>query len=326
MRRIITNKTARIDSILLADAFENFLRSKAAQNLSKATISCYSHSFKYYEAAVRENINRIYETYLQEEPPQYLTLDEALNIEQIETWVSNMLKEGKKPTSINHYIRDIRTFANWCADRDYINPIKKIKLIKQQEPLPKCFSDEELKAILRKPKREANFVEWRNWAIANFGLDTGFRAASICNIKLSDIDFKNKTIALTYSKTNIANYIGLSGMLEKVLREYIFRYGAFIRDNSPLFPTSANTKLTSESLSHSFNKYCKERGSETTSVHSLRHSFARNYIRNGGNMAKLQKILGHSTMEMTRKYVALFGEDIKEDFDRFSPLNNIACW
>jgi integrase/recombinase XerD len=47
------------------------------------------------------------------------------------------------------------------------------------------------------------------------------------------------------------------------------------------------------------------------------------WVKNNGSEIKLQKILGHSTLDMTRRYVKLFAEDIKEDFDEFSPLDTI---
>ena len=65
------------------------------------------------------------------------------------------------------------------------------------------------------------------------------------------------------------------------------------------------------------------RGVTKTSLHLFRHTFAKNYILAGGGMAQLQAILGHSTMDMTRRYVNLYGQDIQKDFNRFNPLNNL---
>ena len=53
------------------------------------------------------------------------------------------------------------------------------------------------------------------------------------------------------------------------------------------------------------------------------YAFARGWIKNNGNTFALQKMLGHSTLDMTRKYVNLFNEDIKEDFDSYNPLDNL---
>ena len=58
-----------------------------------------------------------------------------------------------------------------------------------------------------------------------------------------------------------------------------------------------------------------------TSIHLFRHTFAKNWIMGGGDIFRLQKILGHSTLDMVKQYVAIFGGDLKRDYDRFSALD-----
>ena len=54
-----------------------------------------------------------------------------------------------------------------------------------------------------------------------------------------------------------------------------------------------------------------------------RHTFAKNWILNGGDIFRLQKILGHSTMDMVKNYVEMFDDDLKRDFETFNPLDNM---
>jgi integrase/recombinase XerD len=60
-----------------------------------------------------------------------------------------------------------------------------------------------------------------------------------------------------------------------------------------------------------------------TSLHLFRHTFAKNYVLAGGGMPQLQAILGHKTLDMTRKYINLYSKDIHQDFNRLNPLNNV---
>ncbi|MCL2697847.1 MAG: tyrosine-type recombinase/integrase, partial [Oscillospiraceae bacterium] len=57
--------------------------------------------------------------------------------------------------------------------------------------------------------------------------------------------------------------------------------------------------------------YNRNRGVEKTSIHLFRHIFAKNWIMNGGDIFRLQKILGHSSLEMVKEYVSMLGVDIK---------------
>ena len=185
------------------------------------------------------------------------------------------------------------------------------------------FTDDELKALLEKPNKSDCFSTWRTWAIVNWVLATGNRASTICDIRLNDVDYSSKEIYIRYTKNKRAQIIPLSPSLELVLKEYtkIWRYDA--DENGWLFPNVCEEKLSTNALRHSFAKYCNERGVSKTNIHGLRHNFAKGWVRNNGNMFVLQKVLGHSTLEMARKYVRLFSEDIKEDFDKFAPLDTI---
>lgn len=90
-----------------------------------------------------------------------------------------------------------------------------------------------------------------------------------------------------------------------------------------LFPSIGDEKLTVTALYRAFVDYATKRGCVNHTIHGLRHNFAKGWVKNNGNMFALQKILGHSTLDMTKRYVKLFSEDIKEDYDKFSPLDTI---
>lgn len=190
--------------------------------------------------------------------------------------------------------------------------------------MPKIFTDTEVKLLLQKPVNVMDFVEWRNWVVVNWVMATGNRASTICNVQIGDIDFDSKQIYLRHTKSKKLQVIPLSSSLAKVLKNYIKTYRHGEPDDSWLFCNIANDKMTVETLGHSFGKYCKERGVERTNLHGLRHYFATFWIRNGGSGDKLQRALGHSTYNMTQRYISLVDKDLAEDFDNFTPLDNFS--
>lgn len=310
MAKRVVKRSAGKREFFLKEAFEEFIAEKEARNLSASTLRNYRQSFElfcdFFEFEEDTSINAVSMTHIYK--------------------YSNTLKvEGVRPSSINHYLRDLRAFFNWAADPDrrYIDTPLRIKEVEVQEEKPKDFSEEDIMALLEKPRRNDSFVEWRTWAVVNWVLATGNRAATVCEVRLDDISFSKKEIVLRHTKNKKAQIVPMSSSLETVLKEYT----RFWRREAPiggfLFPNVGEEQLTTNALRLSFGRYCEDRGVEQTNIHGLRHSFARGWVKNNGNMYALQSMLGHSSLDMTRKYVKLYGEDLKEDFDKFNPLDNL---
>lgn len=62
---------------------------------------------------------------------------------------------------------------------------------------------------------------------------------------------------------------------------------------------------------------------EKTSIHLYRHTFAKKWILAGGDIFRLQKILGHSSLDVVKEYVEMFTNDLQKDFDKFNALEQI---
>lgn len=290
----------------IQDAFKEFINEKQCKNLTPSSIRCYEKTFQFFM--------------------NFFEFDEHTPIQEVNNnlfkqWAMSLIDDGLKPTSINKYMRDCKVFCNWCIEAGYLNNPIKIEMMKVQEAAVKSFPEEDLIAITAKPNNPNDFVEWRTWAIIQWVLATGNRASTVCNVHIGDIDFRNREIVLSHTKNKKAQIIPLSRTLEAIIKDYMktWRYGADSDDY--LFPNIGNDFLTPEALTHSFAKYCKARGSSHTNIHGLRHSFALNWIRNGGNQFKLQKILGHSTLDMTLRYVNLVTDDLKDGYDDFSTFD-----
>lgn len=156
-------------------------------------------------------------------------------------------------------------------------------------------------------------------------MGTGNRIDTIINVRIGDVYFGKGEIFIRAQKNKKAFSIPLDRHLSFVLKEYIKMWRNDATDNDYLFCNVYGEQLTTKALQHSIAKYNRSRGVERTSVHAFRHTFARYFVINsGGDVFKLQKILGHSSLEMTRKYVNLFDADLKKDYDDISPLSKIS--
>lgn len=243
MKRTI-KKSATADSINLMEAFAEFIEEKEAQNKSAATIHNYKQSFEKYCA--------------------FNEFDDNTGIEEADQkaflhWVNTMAQD-LTPTTVNHYLRDVRTFLNWCMDEDraYIEKRFKMKELSVQDTKPKAFSDDDIALLMEKPNRKADFAEWRTYVIVCWIMDNGARAQTVCCVKMEDIDLKKKTITYAHTKNKKAQVVGMSDTLKTILKEYIrkWRYGATEEDY--LFPNIGDEQLTTKAL----NRYTMELAKE----------------------------------------------------------------
>ena len=305
-RVIKRNPQEEIKSI--KNCWDEFIIEKKVNNLVQESIDCYIKCFR--------KLMRFLE-------PKNIVNCNEITESVINQWILSMKEnEDIKDITINHYISNTRVFLNWLIEKGCCDDFP-IKLLKLQEETVITYTDDELNTLLEKPKDENNFVENRIFTIVNWILGTGNRTSTILNLKLKDIDFTYKNIILTHTKSKKIQTIPLSKSLEVVIRDYIRSWRYDCEPNDYLFCGISGEKLSRMGLKMSFSRYCKSRGIQKTSIHKLRHNFSKLWILNNGDVFRLQKMLGHTTLDMTRKYVNMFSSDLHKDFEKYNPLDNL---
>jgi len=307
VKRKIT-KANRVE-LTIEDARDEYVEEKKALNKSYATIKSIEFSLDKWIKFLNDN--------------NFDMECKSISEKYVQAFQSYYLAESMKAITLNHYLRDIRGFVYWCFEREYISKGFKIKQVAQQEVIKETYTDDEKRALIKKPTKYASFVEWRSWAVVNWILATGHRASTVCEIKLGDINYGKREIYVRQTKTNKAYITPLSSALTTVIREYVRMWRIEAGDDDYLFCNVGEEQLTVNALKHSISHYNRSRGVEKISVHALRHTFAKDWIRNTGDVFRLQKLLGHSSLDMTRAYVNMFTEDLKEGFEEHNPLDVI---
>lgn len=291
---------------LLGDAFEEFIMAKEVQGVSMSTIRNYEQSYLYFR-----EFNRFDED---EVKVNDITPDD------FREWIFAMEADEVSHNSINHYLRDVRAFLYWCMDteREYIQKPFKIHMVKGQEEPIKCYSEEDIAKLMEKPRVADSFATWRTWAMVNWFMATGNRTSTVCKIKLDDIDWESRKVVLTHTKNKAAQVTIMNKKLVEALKEYLSIWDT---DSPYLFPDSSREELSTNALRHAYAKYCHDRGITQTNLHGLRHTFAKDFIKSGGNTAALQAILGHKTPTQTLHYAKMFGDDLEVAMDTYNPID-----
>ena len=194
---------------------------------------------------------------------------------------------------------------------------------KQVETVKEPYTDEELLRLLEKPRANGTFCEYRNWVIINFLLNSGCRAATVRNIQNRDVDLSNSRIVFRHTKTHKVQVVPLCSQMVRILKDYCKTRGG--GESDYLFCDEYGGMLSANALRLAIERYNHSRGVEKASIHLFRHTFARKYLIDcGGDAFMLQKLLGHSTLKMTRHYCNIYDADIANNFDRLSPLENMS--
>ncbi len=284
------------------EAFDDFLNSKRANGLQEKTLLTYEQHFH----AISKELNST----------QYL---EDLSKREIEEAI-NRLRTRLSSNSVRSYTATLKSFLSWCAAEGLTEV--SIKLYKAEETVKDTYSNVELQKLLKKPNtRSCGFAEYRNWVIINLLLNSGSRASTIRNILIKDVDLENQTISYRHTKNKSIQIVPLCYEMRKILKEYMrVRDG---QSNDYLFPNQDGGQMTENGLNEAIRKYNRARGVEKTSIHLFRHSFAERYLKQGGNPFDLQKILGHSTLAMTKHYCRIYDKELIKNYDKFSPLQNL---
>jgi len=225
-----------------------------------------------------------------------------------------------------HYFVVLSCFFNWAKEEGFIpdNPMSRIKVKKPKAKVIKPYEYEEIKKMLAVSdydyEHNAKLLGSRNRALILVLLDTGIRLSELVSIGLSDIDYSNGNIRVL-GKGNKERMVRIGKTAQKALWRYLMYRPNNARQE--LWLTEEGKPLGSSGL-QSLIKRLKQRAgvNGNGSIHRFRHSFALNFLRADRNVFNLQYLLGHSDLDMVKRYTATLGmEDALKAHERASPAD-----
>ena len=297
-------------NLLYDDVTKIFIQDCRIRNLSQYTIRSYQQKLGQFKDLIFEV------------EPNILPKD--IRLEHIKDHIIiRLLDEGRSEVTVNTLLRAVRTFFNFLHDEGYINinPVERLKLLKENQKIVPTFNDEDLQVLFAQPDLRT-FTGVRDYTIMLLLLDTGIRVRELCDITVHDIDWKDNLITIQ-GKGFKQREVPMQTTLKRQLDKYVRLRGEL--DTDALFTTIDNLPITRRQVQWRIKGYGKQAGIKNVRVspHTFRHTFARLSIINGANVFALQKILGHNTLEMVRRYVAMFSDEIALQHRKFSPVERL---
>ena len=160
----------------------------------------------------------------------------------------------------------------------------------------------------------------RNRAIILLLLDTGIRAEELVGLAMGDLDLKNQRLKV-FGKGDAERLVPYSSRTAQAIWKYLATR-VDDRPIAPVFATEHETPLDRHDLRKRLVEIGRRAGVSGVGVHRFRHTFAINYLRNGGDVYTLQMILGHATLEMCKRYMRLAASDLDSQHKIASPVMN----
>jgi integrase/recombinase XerD len=235
--------------------------------------------------------------------------------------VMRMREKGLKATACNSTIQAVNAYLHWHSGNEGKCGAGcrhlRIRQLMTPQFVPHTFTEVQIKRFVNwKPKGK---YQRRLHLLVLFLLDTGCRISEALGLRVREIDMENLLVTLD-GKGRKQRVVPFSFELRKAMFRYCKEFNR--TPDKLLFANSTETELTRSAVRRSVKLLCKRLGFDAPArtLHATRHTFAVNYLRKGGSVFHLQKVLGHSTLEMTRRYANLVTADLQAVHQRISLL------
>lgn len=286
------------------DLLEEFILVKEAEGRSARTI----HDYRFHVERFFNRFPHVLESYtsLRQSVLKYFT-------------------EKASPSTRNKRLAHLKAFFSWCAKEGYIpaNPAEGIKRAKEDIDNIRHVSLEEVKKLLQQPDKKT-YTGLRDYCLMLVQIDTGVRPGELLQVRVSDLSLESREIRIRpeVAKTRVGRTLVINPFTAQQIARFLRIRPECWGDDVPLFASENGITLNENDWAKRVRNYCKKAGIKVT-PYGLRHTFAIEFLKAGGDPFSLQRILGHTDLTMTRRYVRLSQDDIKEVHEKASPVQKL---
>jgi len=288
----------------LSTVIAEYLLDHEIQGHSPATISFY-----------RENMRR-FSDFTGDIDISTMTLSKARE------YVLMLRERDITSITVQTYVKAVRAFLSWCYREEYIteNIPLKLKLPKATRKAIDVLTDGEVIRLLDCMDTR-KFTGLRDMVVVLLMLDSGMRLSEVLRLEHGKIHLEAGYL-IAHGKGNKERYIPLGLHTKKYLIKYIAQL-TNISNGTPLVVKDTLTRANQSTIKQIFRRLKRRSNIPRLRPHLLRHTFATRYLSHGGDVYALQAILGHTTLEMTKRYDHLTTLRTVDMFSKFSPIDNL---
>lgn len=293
------------EAVLDADVIQSFYLECRIKNLRPATLKCYADRLSFLTILAKK-LNK-----------PLIDLDQS----EIKTYLLHII-DSLSPETVNGRIRVFRVFYNYLHFEKIIpaSPMDGVSLLRIDQKCKPILTAEQL-TLLLKTYNPRTFLGSRNRNIALTLTDAMIRVGELCNIVLDDISLNDGIIQIPHTKARRHRPVPITFATAKSIHSYLVRFRKKL-PGQHLFCYRDGQRMREQHIARLFNHTADRLGFKVY-AHLLRHTGATEYLRRGGNLAVLQRILGHADIRMTQEYIHVDKRDFI-NHDKFSLVAGLA--
>jgi integrase/recombinase XerD len=282
----------------ISHIINQFVQAKQAAHYSPNTIADYQHTYR-----------RLLEWLDHDPEPGQVSPDD------IRAFLAAM-PVGPK-TALNYHT-GLSSLWQWMTDSGYvpINIIRAVERPRINQPEVRPYSRGQMDAILEAASHST--MAARDIAIVLLLLDTGIRASELCNLQMRDLSLPDRQVLVVSGKGKKGRLLYYSEPTRQALAAYI-PSGRRL-PTLPVIATDTGRAMSRDTLRLMLGRLGDRAGVYGVGCHRFRHTFAIEFLRNGGNIYALQRALGHSTLDMCKRYLMFVQADIQLSMTTASPV------
>ena len=307
------------------DLITRFEMSNVVDGKSPRTIRWYSDILKFFSRYLKEN-------------GQPNGVD-GFNIENARKYVLYLRSRNRfdghpfipqqhsllSPQTVRGHIRGLKAFSSWLYRENSTdeNRLRYLKIPRIPAKLIEPLTDQEVNQIVSSINQNSP-ARVRNHAIFVTALDNGLRASELADIELGQLDLKGGYVKVM-GKGAKERIVPIGDFVKMTLWNYIdrIRPEPAIIDCDKLFLSPAGKPITANTIKLVFSRLARKSGIERLHAHLCRHTFAINYLLNGGDIFSLREILGHTTLEMVNHYLHFTRSQLTAQHHKYSPMDRL---
>ena len=305
-----SSRKSELMNMKVNEAAEEFILEQRIRGNSPATVEYYTFVLKYF-------------------------IDYAGNIETSDVTLTlcknyclSLIESDVRSITVQSYVRGARAFLKWLYDNELVEDdiCVKFKLPKATKKVIEVLSAEEIKRVFDAITGDT-WLAMRNRVIVALMLDSGLRRHEVISLKLPSVNLSDRYIVVERGKGDKQRVVPFGERSAELIEQYLKATSRYNK-RDPLIIKESNDKngyeaVTDVTIKQLFRKLKARSGVSKLRPHILRHTFATYYLENGGNIYTLQSILGHTSLEMVKRYLHLANSRIRRDFPKYSPLDNL---